>query len=74
MRQFYRGSSRSVNADFFEANRNAGAVLFNLTAAYDTVAPWLYLQTAGLLPDEHIVKIITEPVRIRSFNLTTSQW
>ena len=49
-----------------------GAVFFNLTAAYDTV--WhrgLTCKLLRLLPDKHMVRMITELVRNRSFNRTT---
>ena len=52
--------------DSFEAKKKAGAVFIDLTAAYDTV--WKLLR---LLPDKHMVKMIMELVRNRSFTLTT---
>ena len=58
--------------DSFEAKKKAGAVFINLTAAYDTV--WhrgLTCKLLRLLPDQHMVKMIMEPVRNRSFTLTT---
>ena len=58
--------------DSFEAKKKAGAVFINLTAAYDTV--WhrgLACKLLGLLPDKHMVKMIVELVRNRSFTLTT---
>ena len=56
----------------FEAKKKAGAVFINLTAAYDTV--WHGLLTCKLLrrlPDKHMVRMIMELVRNRSFTLTT---
>ena len=58
--------------DSFEAKKKAGAVFINLTAAYDTV--WhrgLTCKLLRLLPDKHMVKMIMELVRNRSFTLTT---
>ena len=58
--------------DFFEAKKNTGAVFVNLTAAYDTV--WhcgLTCKLLRLLSDKHMVKMIMEFVRNRSFTLTT---
>ena len=58
--------------DSFEANKKAGAVFVNLTAAYDTV--WqrgLTCKLMRLLPDKYMVKMIMELVRNRSFTLTT---
>ena len=58
--------------DPFEAKKKAGTVFVNLTAAYDTV--WHSGLTCKLLrhpPDEHMVKMIMEFVRNRSFTLTT---
>ena len=49
-----------------------GAVFIDLTAAYDTV--WhrgLTCKLLRLLPDKHMVKMIMELVRNRSFTLTT---
>ena len=57
--------------DSFEAEK-AGAVFIDLTAAYDTV--WhrgLTCKLLRLLPDKHMVKMIMELVRNRSFTLTT---
>ena len=59
--------------DSFEAKKKAVAVFVNLTAAYDTV--WHYGLTCELLrlvPDKHMVRMIMELVRNRSFTLTTS--
>ena len=59
--------------DSFETKKKAGAVFVNLTAAYDTV--WhrsLTCKLVRLLPDKHIVRMIMELVRNRSFTLTTS--
>ena len=58
--------------NLFEAKKKAGAVFVNLIAAYDTV--WhcgLNCKLFRLLPDKHIVRIIMELVRNRSFTLTT---
>ena len=58
--------------DSFEAKKKAGAIFVNLTDAYDTV--WhrcLTCKLLRLLPDKHIVKMIMELVRNRSFTLTT---
>ena len=58
--------------DFFQAKKKAGAVFVNITAAYDTV--WhrgLTCKLLRLLPDKHMVRMIMELVRNRSFTLTT---
>ena len=58
--------------DSFAAKQKAGAVLVDLTAAYDTV--WhqgLVCKLLRLLPDKHMVRMIMELVRNRSFTLTT---
>ena len=58
--------------NFFEAKKKAGAVFIDLTAAYDTV--WhrgLTCKLLRLLPDKHMVRMIMELVRNRSFTLTT---
>ena len=58
--------------DSFEAKKKAGAVFIDLTAAYDFV--WHRGLTCKLLrlpPDKHMVKMIMELVRNRSFTLTT---
>ena len=58
--------------DFFEAKKKAGAVFVDLRAAYDTV--WhrgLTCKLLRLLLDKHMVQMITELVRNRSFTLTT---
>ena len=58
--------------DSFEAKKKAGAVFVDLTAAYDTV--WhrgLTCKLLRLLPDKHMVRMIMELVRKRSFTLTT---
>ena len=58
--------------DSFKAKKKAGAVFVNLTAAYDTV--WhrgLACKLLRLLPDKHMVKMIMELVRNRSFILST---
>ena len=57
--------------DSFEAKKKAGAVFVNLTAAYDTV--WhrgLACKLLGLLSDKHMVRMIMELIRNRSFTLT----
>ena len=58
--------------DSFEAKKKAGAVFVDLTAAYDTV--WhrgLTSKLLRLLPVKHMVRMIMELVRNRSFTLTT---
>ena len=58
--------------DSFSAKKKAGAVFVDLTAAYDTV--WhrgLTCKLLRLLPDRHMVSVIMELVRNRSFTLTT---
>ena len=58
--------------DSFEAKKKAGAVFVDLTAAYDTV--WhrgLTCKLLRLFPDKHMVKMIMELVRNRSFIFTT---
>ena len=58
--------------DSFEAKKKAGVVFIDLTAAYDTV--WhrgLTCKLLRLLPDKHMVRMIMELVRNRSFSLTT---
>ena len=58
--------------DPFEAKKKAGVIFIDLTAAYDTV--WhrgLTCKLLRLLPDKHMVKMIMELVRNRSFILTT---
>ena len=58
--------------DSFVAKKKAGAVFVDLTAAYDTV--WhrgLTSKLLRLLPDNHMVRMIMELVRNRSFTLTT---
>ena len=58
--------------DSFEAKKKAGAVFIDLIAAYDTV--WhcgLTCKLLRLLPDRHMVRMIMELVRNRSFTLTT---
>ena len=57
------------NEDSFEAKKKAGAVFIELTAAV-----WhrgLTCKLLRLLPDKHMVKMIMELVRNRSFTLTT---
>ena len=56
----------------FEAKKKAGAVVVDLTTAYDSV--WHHGRTCKLLRlllDKHIVKMIMKLVRNRSFTLTT---
>ena len=58
--------------DSFEAKKKASAIFIDLTAAYDTL--WhhgLTCKLLRLLPDKHMVKMIMELVRNRSFTLTT---
>ena len=58
--------------DSYSAKKKAGAVFVDLTAAYDTV--WhrgLTCKLLHLLPDRHMVSLIMELVRNRSFTLTT---
>ena len=58
--------------DSFEAKKKAGAVFVDLTAAYDTV--WhrgLTCKLLRLLLDKHMIRMIMELVRNRSFTLTT---
>ena len=60
--------------DSFEAKKKAGAVFVDLTVAYDTV--WyrcLTCKLLRLLPDKHMVRMIMELVRNRSFTLTTGE-
>ena len=59
--------------DSFEAKKKGGAVFVDLTDAYDTV--WhggLTCKLLKLLPDKHMVWMIIELIRNRSFTLTTS--
>ena len=59
--------------DSFKAKKKAGAVFVDLTAAYDII--WhrgLTCKILRLLPDKHMVRMIMELVRNRSFTLTTS--
>ena len=59
--------------DSFKAKKKTGAVFVDLTAAYDTV--WhcgLTCKFLRLLPDEHMVRMMMELVRNRSFTLTIS--
>ena len=56
----------------FKAKKKFGAVFVDLTPAYDTV--WhrgLTSKLLRLLPDKHMVRMIMELVRNRSFTLTT---
>ena len=57
--------------DSFEARKKAGAVFVDLTAAHDTV--WhrgLTCKLLRLLPDKHMVRMLLELIRNRSFTLT----
>ena len=57
--------------DSFETKKKAGAVFVDLTAAYDTV--WhrgLTCKLPRLLPDKHMVHMIMELIRNRSFTLS----
>ena len=57
--------------DSFEDKKKAGAVFFNLIAAYDTICHrGLTCKLLRLLPDKHMVKMIMELVRNRSFTFT----
>ena len=58
--------------DSFQAKKKASAIFVDLTAAYDTV--WhrgLTCKLLRLLPDKHMVRMIMELVRNRSFILAT---
>ena len=58
--------------DLFETKKKAGAMLFDLTAAYDTV--WhcgLTSKFLRLLPNKPMIRMIMEVVWNRSFMLTT---
>ena len=58
--------------DCFEAKKKTGAVFVDQTATYDTV--WhrrLTCKLLRLLPDKHMVRVILELIRNRSFSLTT---
>ena len=58
--------------DSFEAKKKASAVFDDLTATYDTA--WhrgLTCKLLRLLPDNHMVRMIMELVRNRSFTMTT---
>ena len=59
--------------DCFEAKETDGAVLVDLTAAYNTV--WhrgFTLKLLWMLPDRHMVHFIVEPISNHSFVLKTS--
>ena len=59
--------------DSFQANKKAGAVFLELTAAYDTV--WhcgLHLKLLRTIPDKHMVSFIMELLSNRSVILKTS--
>ena len=77
---FRRGKSTVVQValmtqeieDCFSAKKKTGAVFVDLTAAYDTV--WhcgLTCKLLRLILDCHVVRMIMELVRNRSFTLTT---
>jgi len=51
------------NEDNFSAKK-AGAVLVDLTAAYDTMPSWLTCKLLQLLPDSHMVCMIMEIVAV----------
>ena len=58
--------------DSFEDKKKGAAVFVNLAAAYDTF--WhrgLTCKLLRLLPDKHMVRMIMELIRNRSFTLTT---
>ena len=58
--------------DSFESKKKAGALFVDLKAAYDTF--WhrgLTCKLLRLIPDKHMVRMIMELVRNRSFTLTT---
>jgi len=58
--------------DSFSAKKKTGAVLVDLTAAYDTI--WhrgVTCKLLRLLPDRHMVHMIMEMVSNGSFTLTT---
>ena len=62
---------RKTLRSFLRQKMKAGAVFVNLTAAYDTV--WhrgLTCKLLRVLPDKHVVYMIMELVRNRSFTLT----
>ena len=62
--------SRKISRTFFEAKKNA--VFINLTAAYDAV--WhrgLTCKLLKLLLDKHMIRMVLELIRNRSFILTT---
>ena len=57
--------------DSFEAKKKAGTMFVDLTTAYDTV--WhrgLTCKLLILLPDKHLIRIVMELIRNRSFTLT----
>ena len=57
--------------DSFKAKKKTAAVFVDLTAAHDTVWPCgLTCKFLRLLPDKHMVWIMMELVRNRSFTLT----
>ena len=58
--------------DSFEAKEKTGTVFVDLIAAYDTI--WhrgLTCKLLRLLPDKHMVQMISEVVQNTSFTLTT---
>ena len=60
--------------DSFEAKKKAGAVFIDLTDVYDTVCHCgLTCKLLRLLPNKHMVEIITKLVRNGSFTLTTGE-
>ena len=70
---FISCSANPKHENSFEAKKKAGAVFVDLTVAYDTV--WysgLTCKLLRLLPDKHVIKMITELVRNQSFTLTTN--
>ena len=57
--------------DSFEAKRKAGAVFVDQTAAYDTV--WqrgLTSKLLRLIPDKHMIRMILELIRNKSFTIS----
>ena len=57
--------------DPFETKKKAGAVFIDPTAAYDTVCHrGLTCKLLRLLPDKHMVQMIMELIRYRSFTLS----
>ena len=59
--------------DAFEAGHKGGVILVDLTAAYDTV--WhqgLILKLLRMVPDRHLVQVLSTIISNRSFILKTS--